>query len=60
MDSDTSRAEQTGLRCRPIRDTVVDTWEWLQRDGMPAPREGMPLNGLAPELEKRLLARVKR
>lgn len=59
MESDTSRAEQTGLRCRPIRDTVVGTWEWLERAGMPAPREGLPINGVPAELEKRLLARVE-
>lgn len=58
MESDTSKAEATGLRCRPVEDTVRDTWEWLQRDGMPAPREGLPLNGLPPELESVLLAKV--
>ena len=59
MASDTSRAAQTGLRCRPMHDTVADTWSWLERAGMPAPREGRPPNGLPAELEKRLLARVK-
>jgi nucleoside-diphosphate-sugar epimerase len=58
MESDTSKAVATGLRCRPVEDTVRDTWEWLGRAGMPAPREGLPLNGLPPELEARLLARV--
>jgi 2'-hydroxyisoflavone reductase len=60
MESDTSRAIATGLRCRPVEETVRDTWEWLVRDGMPAPREGLPLNGLPGELEKRLLASVSR
>ncbi|GAC1441907.1 MAG: SDR family oxidoreductase [Mycobacteriales bacterium] len=59
MESDTSRAVQTGLRCRPIQDTVADTWSWLESAGMPSPREGLPLNGLPTVLEKRLLARVK-
>jgi nucleoside-diphosphate-sugar epimerase len=58
MESDTSKAIATGLRCRPVEETVRDTWAWVQRDGMPAPREGLPLNGLPPELEKRVLARV--
>jgi 2'-hydroxyisoflavone reductase len=58
MESDTSRAAASGLRCRPAQDTVRDTWAWLQRDGMPAPREGLPLNGLPHELEAKLLARV--
>jgi nucleoside-diphosphate-sugar epimerase len=58
MESDTARAVSTGLRCRPVEETVRDTWDWIQRDGMPAPREGLPLNGLPLELEQRLLARV--
>ena len=58
MESDTSKAIATGLRCRPVEDTVRDTWAWVQRDGMPPPREGLPLNGLPLELEKKLLARV--
>jgi hypothetical protein len=58
MESDTGLAASTGLHCRPVEETVRDTWAWVQRDGMPAPREGLPLNGLPAELEKRLLARV--
>jgi 2'-hydroxyisoflavone reductase len=58
MESDTSRAVSTGLRCRPVEETVRDTWAWIQRDGMPAPREGLPPNGLPADLEQRLLARV--
>jgi nucleoside-diphosphate-sugar epimerase len=60
MESDTSKAIATGLRCRAVEDTVRDTWDWIGRDGMPAPREGLPLNGLPGELEKRLLASVSR
>jgi 2'-hydroxyisoflavone reductase len=59
MDSDTSKAAGTGLRCRPVAETVRDTWAWLQRDGMPPPREGLPLNGLPTELERRLIDRVR-
>jgi nucleoside-diphosphate-sugar epimerase len=58
MESDTGLAVSTGLHCRPVEETVHDTWAWVQRDGMPAPRAGLPLNGLPAELEKRLLARV--
>jgi 2'-hydroxyisoflavone reductase len=28
--TDTSRAAATGLRCRPVEQTVADTWAWLQ------------------------------
>jgi nucleoside-diphosphate-sugar epimerase len=59
MASDTSRAAATGLRIRPVRETVADTWAWLQADGMPAQRKDRPQHGLPPEVEKRLLARVK-
>jgi nucleoside-diphosphate-sugar epimerase len=58
MESDTSKASATGLRCRPVEETVRGTWAWLERAGMPAPRDGQPLNGLPAELEQRLLARL--
>jgi 2'-hydroxyisoflavone reductase len=29
----TERAQATGLRCRPIADTVGDVWEWLRAGG---------------------------
>jgi nucleoside-diphosphate-sugar epimerase len=32
---DTSAARTAGLRCRPMPETVADTWEWLQREGLP-------------------------
>ncbi|MBK5306329.1 MAG: NAD-dependent epimerase/dehydratase family protein [Frankiaceae bacterium] len=59
MESDTSLAVASGLRCRPVGETVRDTWEWVTRAGMPAPREGLPLNGLPADLEAKLLARVE-
>jgi hypothetical protein len=54
MESDTTRAQQTGLRCRPIAETVRDTWAWLQREPMTDFRG----HGLPPELEQHLLATV--
>ncbi|MFL6026610.1 MAG: NAD-dependent epimerase/dehydratase family protein [Friedmanniella sp.] len=51
LEADTSRAADTGLRCRPVRETVADTWRWLQQSGMP-PQRG---HGLPAELERRLL-----
>lgn len=35
--SDTTAAARAGLRCRPVTETVADTWAWLQREGTPAP-----------------------
>lgn len=55
-DCDGSTAHAAGLRCRPMEDTVADTWAWLQREGMATPatdRAGRL--GLSPEAEQRLL-----
>ncbi|WP_328784337.1 NAD-dependent epimerase/dehydratase family protein [Streptomyces canus] len=42
-----------GLTCRPLADTVVDTWDWLR--GTPG-FQGKPKIGMASEKERRLLA----
>ncbi|ACU71384.1 NAD-dependent epimerase/dehydratase [Catenulispora acidiphila DSM 44928] len=57
-DADTSRAEAVGLRCRPLRETVQDTWAWLTADGGEARRTYEPRrpHGLSPEKERALLA----
>jgi nucleoside-diphosphate-sugar epimerase len=55
-DSDVERAHAAGLRCRPLADTVRDTWAWLS--GLPAPpplRAGAMPAGLAPEREREVL-----
>lgn len=50
------RATATGLRCRPVVDTVRDTWAWLQSLGGTAPhRVDRPRVGLSAEVEQRLL-----
>jgi len=36
-DGDVSAVFAEGLTCRPIGDTVSDTWAWLQAEGLPAP-----------------------
>ena len=56
-DCDVSAARAAGLHCRPMEETVADTWAWLQREGTPTP----PTNrageiGLSAEQEQRLLA----
>jgi nucleoside-diphosphate-sugar epimerase len=56
LETDTSLAAATGLVCQPVEDTVVDTWEWLRREGLPAQRQDRPVHGLPPELEQQLLA----
>jgi 2'-hydroxyisoflavone reductase len=56
LEADTSRAARAGLVCRPITDTVTDTWQWLQREGTPAQRPDRDVHGLPPALEQRILA----
>jgi nucleoside-diphosphate-sugar epimerase len=56
MAGDTSTAIATGLRSRPIGETVRDTWTWLQADGMPTPAPARAAQGLPPEIEAALLA----
>ncbi|MET7384769.1 NAD-dependent epimerase/dehydratase family protein [Streptomyces sp. NPDC005529] len=53
---DVSRALGTGLHCRPVRETVADTWEWLRSHGGTAPlRPDRPAVGLDPALEAKVL-----
>jgi hypothetical protein len=55
--ADVSRALATGLRCRPVTETVSDTWTWLRDIGGTAPRRpDRPPVGLDPETEAKVLA----
>ncbi|MEU4096485.1 reductase [Streptomyces sp. NPDC026673] len=55
--ADVSRALATGLRCRPVGETVADTWNWLRSLGGVAPhRPDRPSVGLAPDKEAKALA----
>ena len=54
--ADVSRAVATGLNCRPVEETVVDTWGWLQGIGGVAPqRPDRPGVGLDPVVEAKVL-----
>lgn len=55
-DGDVSAAYAEGLTCRPVHETVSDTWQWLQAAGRPAPRTDRPGLGLRPEVDRALLA----
>ncbi|MFC9846137.1 NAD-dependent epimerase/dehydratase family protein [Streptomyces sp. NPDC060223] len=51
-----ARAVGAGLRCRPVRETVADTWSWLQGLGGVAPlRADRPAVGLDPVVEAKVL-----
>jgi nucleoside-diphosphate-sugar epimerase len=53
---DVQKAIATGLRCRPVTETVADTWAWLRSIGGDADqRPDRPRVGLDPETEARVL-----
>ncbi len=54
-DGDTEAAHRAGLRCRPIADTVHDTWAWLTTTSSEAPLHDHPPLGLDPEREAEVL-----
>lgn len=49
-------AHATGLACRPVEQTVADTWAWLvSRGGVPPAPPGGPPLGLDPTKERSIL-----
>jgi hypothetical protein len=55
-DGDVSAIFAAGLTCRPVTETVADTWQWLQDEGDPPVREGGLKHGLDPDREREVLA----
>ncbi|UQX04064.1 NAD-dependent epimerase/dehydratase family protein [Streptomyces sp. RerS4] len=54
--ADVTKALEAGLRCRPVEETVADTWAWLRSIGGEAPmRSDRSTKGLAPEREAEVL-----
>lgn len=53
---DASAARAVGLRCRPLAETVADTWEWLSSGGAPVEHPRWAEHGIAPEREAQILA----
>ncbi|WP_433290866.1 NAD-dependent epimerase/dehydratase family protein [Actinoplanes sp. CA-030573] len=54
---DVSKALAAGLRCRPVWDTVADTWAWLRSRGGQAPqRTDRDQVGLDPAVEAKVLS----
>ncbi|WP_416967038.1 NAD-dependent epimerase/dehydratase family protein [Streptomyces sp. 4F14] len=54
--ADVSRAVGTGLVCRPVEETVADTWAWLETLGGEVPRRPDLTIGVTEEVEARVLA----
>ncbi|MDX6287717.1 MAG: hypothetical protein QOG53_3202 [Frankiales bacterium] len=53
---DVSRAVNAGLICRPIAETVADTWAWMQSAPRPPTRADRPPVGMDRTREQELLA----
>ncbi|MET7668590.1 NAD-dependent epimerase/dehydratase family protein [Micromonospora luteifusca] len=59
LERDVTRAFAAGLTCRPVAETVEDTWRWLREVDTAPPRAGRPLHssiGLDPSREAAVLA----
>jgi nucleoside-diphosphate-sugar epimerase len=55
-DGDVSAIMATGLRLRPMRETVEDTWAWLHDEHVPDPdADADNAFGIAPDVERQLL-----
>ncbi|MCO6005063.1 NAD-dependent epimerase/dehydratase family protein [Actinoallomurus purpureus] len=50
------QALRAGLRCRPVADTVQDTWAWIRDENVAAGRAAEGGQGIDPEKERRILA----
>ncbi|NUK21943.1 NAD-dependent epimerase/dehydratase family protein [Streptomyces lunaelactis] len=55
---DAAHAFAAGLRCRPLVDTITETWAWMQSGGRPVEHPRWAEHGLAPEKEAGILAAV--
>ncbi|MEU1598567.1 NAD-dependent epimerase/dehydratase family protein [Streptomyces sp. NPDC005708] len=53
---DSQRAVEAGLRCRPIAETIRDTWQWWAADGRPVDHPRRAAHGIAAEKEASILA----
>ncbi|PZS30645.1 MAG: NAD-dependent epimerase [Pseudonocardiales bacterium] len=54
-DVDTSAAEAAGLTCRPVPETVRDTWAWLRDSGPPPQRSDRPAPGIDDNRERSVI-----
>ena len=53
---DVAAAYAAGLSCRPVEETVMDTWAWLQAEGDPPVQGAGPVHGLDADRERETLA----
>ncbi|MFJ6724971.1 NAD-dependent epimerase/dehydratase family protein [Streptomyces sp. NPDC091281] len=57
---DATRARTAGLLCRPLAETVADTWAWLRAGGKPVEHPRRTEHGIAPEKEAAVLSALGR
>ncbi|WP_181860899.1 NAD-dependent epimerase/dehydratase family protein [Streptomyces diacarni] len=57
---DSTRAQAAGLVCRPLADTVADTWAWMTEGGTPVEHPRWAEHGISPEKERAILAALGR
>lgn len=53
---DAGRAVAAGLRCRPLSETIRDTWEWMAADGRPVDHPRSAEHGIDRDKEAKVLA----
>ncbi|AYV32885.1 NAD dependent epimerase/dehydratase family protein (plasmid) [Streptomyces sp. ADI95-16] len=57
---DSTRAQAAGLVCRPLSETVVDTWAWLRGGGLPVEHPRWAEHGITPGKEAAILSALSR
>ncbi|MEE6260181.1 NAD-dependent epimerase/dehydratase family protein [Plantactinospora sonchi] len=55
---DSVKARGVGLECRPLRDTVADTWAWIVATGSTSSHERAGEIGIGAEKESRILSEL--
>ncbi|WP_331730649.1 NAD-dependent epimerase/dehydratase family protein (plasmid) [Kitasatospora sp. NBC_00070] len=55
---DSSRAVAAGLHCRPVEQTIAETWAWLQAGGELVDHPRRHAHGIGPQKEALVLASV--
>ncbi|WEH27618.1 NAD-dependent epimerase/dehydratase family protein [Streptomyces sp. AM 3-1-1] len=53
---DPTRAVAAGLHCRPLAETVAETWDWMREGGAAIPHPRAAEHGISPERETAVLA----
>ncbi|MFG2500885.1 NAD-dependent epimerase/dehydratase family protein [Streptomyces sp. NPDC048441] len=53
---DAGRAREAGLLCRPLEQTVADTWSWMQAGNKAVYNDRAALHGIDPAKEQAVLA----